>query len=199
MRVIAAGDTYLKFERNKRYLLELGEGIILFAEGSFDSGGSLDWTLEDLAECTRDFPMTLIGEKDERIYIVKRGIITPAQFADTISHTEQEYGEVDKLKDVSYEDGRRVLALSRVCAYAPQPYEGNGKADLLLIASAGIDWEDRLDEVLEVHERSLKPNALIMQCDHHQGNRFIYSLRDRRMVGDEVIGEQGDRYIVHNI
>lgn len=201
MRVIAAGDLYWNFERTKRYLSELGEGIVLFAEGSLseDKHDQQDWTIEDIAQYTNSFPMTIIGERAGRIHIVKNGLITPAQFAGGPRHPDRQYLQADQLNNVSYEPGRKVLALSRICADAPTPYGGSGKADLLLIASGGIDWENTLDEVLEGHARSLKPNALIVQCDQHRGNRFIYSLEDKRMVGKEITGEQGDKYIVHNI
>ncbi len=200
MRLVAAGDLYWSFERTQRYLSELREGIVLFAEGSLSSEkhDRQDWTIADIARHTRDFPMTIIGERNNRIHIIKNGLVTRAQLTGE-EYLDEQYREADQLHDVSYIPGREVLALSRICADAPTPYEGSGRADVLLIASGGVDWERRLEEVIEAHARSLKPNALIVQCDHHTGNRFIYSLRARRKVGKEITGEQGDKYIVHEI
>jgi len=47
--------------------------------------------------------------------------------------------------------------------------------------------------------QKLNPNSLIVQCDQHKGNKFIYSLKDKRMVGNQLSGKQGDKYIAHNI
>ena len=202
MRLIAGGDTYSKFEKTKEYLSELGEGIVLFAEGSFRSDDR-DWTLDQLAEYTRDLPMTIIGEKNARIHIVKEGIITPAQFYSEWGipqSSESPYREADHLHDVSYKPGRPIMALSRICADAPTSHEGEGKADLLLIATCALDWEEEgIDVILEAHERNLKPDAFIVQSDYHQPNKFIYSVKDKKMVGEEVTHKQGDTYIVHEI
>ena len=151
--------------------------------------------------------MTIIGEKAERIYIIGRGAVLPAQFADVFGDldsperedSQDRYTRADQLNDVSYESKRKVLALCRICADVPTPYSGRGRADLLLIASGGIDWENRLDEILEAHERKLKPDALIVQCDHSKGNKFIYSLRHKNKVGKKVMDKQRHGYIVYNI
>jgi len=204
MRIIAAGDTYREFERTKKYLSELGEGIVLFAESSFDTEKGLDWSVEDLAQYARDFPMTIVGEKDERIHTLKKGIIAPAQITLTqlcFPNPDQEAQcrRADMLNNVSYDPNKKVMALSRICASADIPYKGSGKADLLLIASGGIDWKERIEELIYAHKRTLKPNALIVQCDQHEGDKFIYSLSDGKMVGTKMTGQQGDEYIVHNL
>ena len=200
MRVIAAGDTYKEFEKTKRYLSELKEGIVLFGELSFGPEKGMDWSLEDLAKYSKDFPMTLIGTKEERIHIVKKGVVVPAQFGYPLSSEKKlRYLRADRLHDVSYEPKRIVLALSRICADASDPYMGEGKADLLLISSCGTDWENRLDEILEGHQRKLNPDSLIVQCDLMTSNNFIYSLKKKKMVGRKMKGEQGDEYVVYDM
>ncbi len=199
MRLIAAGDTYWEFEKIKNYISEIGEGIVLFSEGSFDEEKGLNWTVNDLATYTQNLPMTLIGEKENRIHIVKNGVVSRAQLGFEVDQDHGRYNFVDYPRDVSYQQNRQVMALSRICADAIRPYERNGLADLLLVASGGADWQERLDELLDVHEKKLKPNALIVQCDHGKGTKFIYSLAERKMVGETKIGAQGDDYIVHTI
>ena len=204
MRVVAAGDTYWKFEGTKKLLSEIGKAILLFAEGSLDSkkDDAQDWTIEDIAKYTKHLPMTIIGEKNGRVHIVKKGQIIKAQLdgAACLSDDENEklrYLKADQLYNVSYTPKRKVLALSRICADADTPYEGAGKADLLLLPTAD-DLEDRLGSIIQSHKEHLKPNALIVQCVMHEGGRFIYSLSKKRKVGKTLRDHLGSKYVVYD-
>ena len=196
MRVVAAGDTYWKFEKMKQYLSELGKGIILFANSSLadNKHPQQDWTIKDIARYTRKLPMTVVGGKDDRIHIIKNGTITKAQLDGFAAIKQQsEYRAADKLHNVSYVPGKKILALSRIAVDATTPYEGKGKADLLLIAGCLDDCT--LEEILKAHEKSLKPNALIVSCEMHFGEKYIYSLSAGKIVDKILRGEQRNKYI----
>jgi len=204
MRVVAAGDTYCEFEETKKLLSKIGKGILLFAEGSLESKKDdvRDWTIEDIAKYTKHLPMTIIGEKNGSVRIIRKGQIIKAQLdaAALLSDNEDEklrYLNADKLYNVSYTPKRKVLALSRICVDADTPYEGAGKADLLLLPTAE-DLENCLGSIMRSHKEHLKPNALIVQCQMHNGSRFIYSLSEKKKVGKTLHDHFGSKYVVYD-
>jgi hypothetical protein len=197
MKIVAAGNTYSDFENTLKYLFEIKEGIILFSEGSFDPAEGLNWTLNDLAKHTKDLPMTLVGEKENQIRIVKNGLSFRAQLN---SLMEEEFWckRTDILYDVSYKSEKKILAFSRICADGITPYSGKDLADLLLISSGGMDWKEDINSLLKSHKDSLEPNSLIVQSDIHMGNEFIYSMEKERFVGKEKVNFLGDKYLVYD-
>ncbi len=200
LKIVAAGYPYCQFEKTLNYLQQIGEGVVLFGEDSFAQDRDNDWTIEQFAQQTKDMPMTIVGEKDGRIYIVNSGTITPAQrdYSSTEEEWEQ-YSTLDKRYDVSYDTHRKLRAITRICADGSRPYQGKGRADLLLIATAGIDWEERLDELVEAHEKALTKNALIVKSGTHHEQRFIFSLKERAMVGERKEVGQKDWYMVYEM
>jgi hypothetical protein len=199
MRIIAAQDTFIDLGETRAYLRELKEGIILFGENSFNPNDKR-WRIQDISDMTKELPMTLIGTiDDETVAIVQQGKISlrhPVHFCG--DHFQSQGNE--PLSDVSYDPTRKVYAIVRICAAAPVPYKMSGKADLLLIPTGGIAWEDRLDEILESHNSSLKKNGCIVQAEHHGGSLFIYSLKEKEMVGTRIKTENDKyEYIAHEI
>ena len=160
--------------------------------------------------------MTIIGTRmnfgthgdSERIYILKNGIATPAQ---QISQTQEEdtpHYASDDLRNVSYQARRQIMALTRVGHDARNeyvdPYEGEEMADLLLIPDFGNQIQDKNDyfnhaihRIVDAHGNKLKENALVVHSNDNGKKNFIYSVKDRRRVGEKKSTTQGTKYVVH--
>ena len=211
MRIVAGGDTFLNPYLFKQQIEEIGEGIVLFSCMAFGTGKQ--WTKEELAEFTKNMPMTIVGgeslfEMDgdqpvadlgSKVYIIRHGQIIPAQ----MDAGDFEYENIeellfnpdwfrqDNLHNVSYQPGRKVMALTRLSYDAKIPFLGKGKIDLLLIPTthnwaAGDERDNDIDRLVKEHERLFTENALIVQCGAHGIRDFIYSVKEGRFVGRRI-------------
>lgn len=200
MKIIAGVDTSIDFESTKKFLDTIDEGIVVFPEGSFDKAKGLGWTIKDLQEYTQNKAMTLIGSANDRDYIIRNGNIEKAQWGPLIKLTDEDWWEKsNKIYEIGYETQNKVDAILRICADGETPYEKNGKADILIVSSGGVDWKNDIEHIKEIHKNSLKEDGLIVQSDQHLGTKFIYSLKENDFVGEEHFFEDNkdDKYVLY--
>jgi len=176
---------FAKREDALRQLDAIGEGIVLFGENSFDSGKGEDYeNIGWLADYSAGKNITLIGERNKRIIILRNGKIIPAQFSSNAGGGI-DFEDYDKMHDVSYKRDRKVNALSRICADGNKRYFGNGKTDLLLISNGDNDWKDRIQELASIHKPYMNADGFIIMSNQHLGDNFIYSLNRKKLVGEK--------------
>ena len=197
MRIVAAGDTFLEFPPTKQLITDIGEGAVLFSEGSL---GGKHWNVHQLTELTRGKMMTIVGERDGRIWLLRNGEHRRIQISLSDLHDRDDFDAFDELVDIGYRLHEHCMALPRICADGDIPYEGEGQADVLLIASGGCDWRANIEQLLDVHTHALTDEALIVQCDHSRGPKFIYSVAENAFVGEEMQSSLGksDTYIAYD-
>ena len=201
MKSVATKSILKSFSEIKNFASYIEEGVILLPETSFDSQ-MLGNNLEELIEYTSDYPVTIIGEKDSQVDIIKKGKIISAQVKSNPFNNAL-YKKTNRLYNISYDSKIKVRALIRICSDAIKPYKGKEKADLLLIPSCGINWEEGIEALLKVHQKSLKSDALIIHSGAYVklapelGNQFIYSLKHKSFVGIKKEISQKHSYIIY--
>jgi len=201
MKFVATKSILKNFSEIKNLASYIEEGVILLPETSFDSQ-IVGTNLEELTEYTSNYPVTIIGEKDSQVHILKKGKIISAQVKSSPFNNSL-YKKTNQFYNISYNPKINVRALIRICSDAIKPYKGKEKADLLLIPSCGINWGEKIEELLEVHKESLKPDALIIHSGAYVelypelGNQFIYSLKHKSFVGIKKEISQKHNYIIY--
>lgn len=206
----------------QEHVAGLGSGIVL-CPCPFDDA---EWKLEELAEYVNRYDLTVVGSLGETFYVIRNNQVIPAtrhrtsealgsRIGDKVTELAEspDFRERDQLYELSYDPSKTARAVLRMGYDATVPYEGEGKADLLLVMDrafvpigcdgdpeGGILDEARLEELLRIHGPKLHPNALIAQADLVVGavkgpiradgranNCAIYSLRGREIVAAGTI------------
>lgn len=164
------------------FLRYIKSGIVLLGEGSFGRVDEPSSYLDDpkLIELTRSYKISVVGTKvagnlDSIVYVLKGGQIIEAQ--------RSLDGTIDSRGDMLYNvsaGSSEINALIRICADAGEEYAGTKKADLLLVPHASFLGQNTrnigIPELIDIHRKSLKKNALIVTADQHRGNEPIYGL-----------------------
>lgn len=193
---IAAAHLSNSLEENQKMFSQIGSGVVLLSEGSLDTESYYgDWTIDDIAAITRDSALTIIGEKKQRVRIIRGGQIILAQYAtdDWIARSPDYEQEADKVYDVSCDNRYKLSAICRVCAGGNDPFIRSEKYRILFILSGGVDWEDEIEDLLLIHGNHIEPNGYIVQCNQHFGNKFIFSVAERKMVHQKFKTTSDDR------